>query len=170
VTNLVNQLRFTRAEFRRGFEGVPEEDGGRRILPLNSIAWMVGHLAWHEQNYWLKRAQGMVLFPELESGTASGQPPGDLSLNEMIARWEAVTTACDDYLSRLTAQDLDKPMRVAGKEQPGNVGSMIQRIIYHYWYHCGEMQAVRQLLGHASLPEFVSGEINTTGRFFMDRD
>ena len=45
MTNLFNQLCFIRAEFRRGFEDVPEEDGGRRILPLNSIAWMVGHLA-----------------------------------------------------------------------------------------------------------------------------
>ena len=130
---------------------------------------MVGHLAWHEQNYWLKRAQGVILVPELEINAAYGKPAGDLPFKEMIRHWETVTAACDDYLSRLTAQDLEKPMRFAGNEQPGNIGSMIQRVIYHYWYHCGEMQAVRQLLEHADLPEFVSAEINTTGRFFLDQ-
>ena len=33
------------------------------------------------------------------------------------------------------------------------------RNIYHYWYHTGEASAVRQMLGHANLPEFV-GDIN----------
>jgi hypothetical protein len=28
-------------------------------------------------------------------------------------------------------------------------------MIYHYWYHIGESQAVRQMLGHTGLPEFV---------------
>jgi hypothetical protein len=26
---------------------------------------------------------------------------------------------------------------------------------YHYWFHLGEAQAVRQALGHTSLPSFV---------------
>ncbi len=30
---------------------------------------------------------------------------------------------------------------------------------YHYWFHLGESQAVRQLLGHRNLPQFV-GDIN----------
>lgn len=28
-------------------------------------------------------------------------------------------------------------------------------MIYHYWYHTGEIMAVRQLLGHERLPQFV---------------
>ena len=34
-------------------------------------------------------------------------------------------------------------------------GNLLQRIIYHYWYHTGENQAIRQQLGHARLPQFV---------------
>ena len=34
-------------------------------------------------------------------------------------------------------------------------GSLMQRVIYHYWYHTGEIMSIRQLLGHANLPEFV---------------
>ena len=26
---------------------------------------------------------------------------------------------------------------------------------YHYWFHLGEAYAIRQLLGHPDLPEFV---------------
>jgi hypothetical protein len=28
-------------------------------------------------------------------------------------------------------------------------------VVYHYWFHIGEILAVRQLLGHPGLPEFV---------------
>jgi hypothetical protein len=29
------------------------------------------------------------------------------------------------------------------------------RTIYHYWYHLGEALAIRQVLGHTDLPDFV---------------
>ena len=52
---LVEQLRFTRSEFRRGLRGTPEADAVRRLEPMNSIGWIVAHMAWHEQRYWLTR-------------------------------------------------------------------------------------------------------------------
>jgi hypothetical protein len=39
-------------------------------------------------------------------------------------------------------------------------GNLLQRVIYHYWYHTGENMAIRQLLGHGRLPQFV-GAIDT---------
>jgi hypothetical protein len=42
-----------------------------------------------------------------------------------------------------------------GKPIDESVGTMLLRVIYHYWYHTGEAAAVRQLLGHRDLPEFV---------------
>ena len=45
----VEQFRFARAEWVRGLRGLSEEDGLRRLEPMNSISWMVGHLAWHER-------------------------------------------------------------------------------------------------------------------------
>ncbi len=35
------------------------------------------------------------------------------------------------------------------------IGSGLQRMTFHYWYHIGEIQAIRQMLEHANLPEFV---------------
>jgi hypothetical protein len=31
----------------------------------------------------------------------------------------------------------------------------MHRITYHYWYHIGEIQAIRQMLGHQDLPVYV---------------
>jgi hypothetical protein len=36
-----------------------------------------------------------------------------------------------------------------------NIGLTLLRNIYHYWFHLGEAHAVRQLLGHSDLPQFV---------------
>ena len=35
------------------------------------------------------------------------------------------------------------------------IGSAMQRVIYHYWFHTGEILGIRQALGHRGLPEFV---------------
>ncbi len=50
---LIDQFRFTRSEWLRGLEGVSAEDATQHFGPMNCISWMVGHLAWYEQRYWL---------------------------------------------------------------------------------------------------------------------
>lgn len=42
---LVAQLRFTRSEWLRGLQDVTAEEAVRRFEPINSISWMIGHLA-----------------------------------------------------------------------------------------------------------------------------
>jgi hypothetical protein len=170
MLNIVNQLRFARLEFRKGFNGVSEEEGARRLMPINSISWMVGHLAWHEQYYWLMRAQGITLIPELNDLAAFGVAASQPSINEMIRCWEQVTQAADAYLDNLKESDLETSMIVKGKALPANIGTMIARMIYHYWYHNGEMQAVRQLLGHKNLQDFVSDDIETIGKYYLDQE
>jgi hypothetical protein len=96
---LIDQLRFTRREWLRGLEGVSDEDAARHFGQMNCISWTVGHLAWHEQRYWL----------ELHKRRSVGQ----------------------------------------------SIGSALHRMIYHYWYHIGEIQAIRQMLGQGNLPEYV---------------
>src|SRR5438876_12445191 len=63
---LVTQLRFTRSEWLRGLKAVTAEEAARRFGPINPIAWMIGHLAWQEQLYWLERAQGETVVPEVK--------------------------------------------------------------------------------------------------------
>src|SRR6266516_4726021 len=71
---LVEQLRFTRSEFHRGLRGVRPADARRRLEPMNSIGWIVAHMAWHEQRYWLTRAQDLTPEPDLNEIARSGGP------------------------------------------------------------------------------------------------
>jgi hypothetical protein len=153
---LVEQLRFTRSEFLRGLEGLSDADARKRLLPMNSISWMIGHLAWQEQRYWLYRAQGLVLHPELNELLAYGKPASTPPLEEMWAAWREVTSTADPWLDTLTTEKLQAPLR----EGLSNVGTFLRRTTYHYWYHLGEASAVRQMLGHGDLPDFV-GDIDT---------
>jgi uncharacterized damage-inducible protein DinB len=152
---LVTQLRFTRTEFKRAIYGVSNEDGERRFLPMNSLGWTVAHMAWHEQLCWLTRAQGQTLHPELNELAGYGKPASTPPLDAMWSLWEAVTAACDPYLDTLTSEVLLTHWEVNGKPHRENIGSTLRRITYHYWYHIGESQAVRQLLGHADVGNFV---------------
>ena len=155
---LVAQLRFTRSEFARGLVGLTEEEARRRLLPANAISWNVGHLAWQEQRYFLKYAGGEVLFPEIDTAFAFRAPASTPSLAEMMAAWQAITTAADPWLDRLTPEGL-LAMAVSKGREITSFGNLLQRTIYHYWYHNGENQAIRQHLGHTDLPQFV-GDID----------
>lgn len=152
---LIDQLRFTRREWLCGLDGVSDEDAARHFGPMNCIGWTVGHLAWHEQRYWLQRAQGRVLFPQLNELFAYGAPMNTPALTEMLGLWQQVTQAADPYLDSLTSATLQTELRLNGRPVGQGVGSALWRIIYHYWYHIGEIQAIRQMLGHANLPEYV---------------
>jgi uncharacterized damage-inducible protein DinB len=152
---LVDQFRFTRREWLRGLAGVSEDDAARHFGPMNCISWTVGHMAWHEHRYWLELAQGQMLFPQLNVIYAYGAPMSTPSLAEMLAIWHTVTQAADAYLDTLTSETLQQDLLREGKSVGQSIGSALRRVTYHYWYHTGEIQAIRQMLGHANLPEYV---------------
>jgi uncharacterized damage-inducible protein DinB len=152
---LVAQLRFTRSEFKRALEGLTDADGRRRFLPMNCISWNIGHLAWQEQRYWLTRMQGQTPLPLLNELVGYGRPASTPSLDDMLAAWHTIATTADPYLDTLTTAKLQEPLVIEGKPVVYTVGSLLQRTIYHYWYHTGENMAIRQTLGHTNLPEFV---------------
>lgn len=152
---LVDQLRFTRSEWLRGLEGISEEEGAQHFGPMNCISWTVGHLAWQEQHTWLWRAQDITLFPRLVDEFCYGAPMSTPSLAAMLDIWTQVTKAADPFLDTLTTVKLTEPLLIEGKTVGQNTGSALQRIIYHYWYHIGEIQAIRQMIGHTGLPDYV---------------
>ncbi|MEX0683188.1 MAG: DinB family protein [Dehalococcoidia bacterium] len=156
---LVDQLRFARSEFRRGLEGVTDEEGSRRFEPMNCIAWNVGHLAWQEQRYWLYRAQDRLPFPDVNERYAYGAPASTPPLSETWDAWNEIITASDPWIEAIIAETLEQHVTVDGKVTEYIFGSLLLRMIYHYWYHTGENAAIRQNLGHTGLPDFV-GDID----------
>jgi len=157
---LVDQLRFTRSEYQRCLEGVTTADAAKRFMPMNCIAWNVGHLAWHEQRYFVTYGLGKTLIPELNQLFAYGAPASTPNLDEMLAALKTVTKAADAFLDTLSTDKLQEKIVIDGKPGKKIWGNALQRVIYHYWYHLGENAAIRQNLGHTNLPQFV-GDIDT---------
>lgn len=164
---LVDQLRFTRSEWLRALRGMPAVDALRRLEPMNSVGWIVGHLAWQEQRYFLTRAQGVTPVPIVNELAASGGPATTPALAEMLAAWREVTRAADPWLDSRAKDGMLEPLGGPGPKR--SVGDAIQRVIYHYWFHIGEILAIRQILGHGRLPEFV-GNIETRATYRQPTD
>jgi hypothetical protein len=153
---LVVQLKFTRSEFRRALRGLTGKEASMRFIPMNCISWNVGHLAWQEQRYFLYYGQGLMPYPEVQSAFKSGAPACTPSFPEMFDYWRKITELADPWLESLTTERLQENyLKRDGQPAARIIGSLLQRVIYHYWYHTGENLAIRQMLGHTKLPEFV---------------
>ncbi len=140
----------------------------RRLGPMNSISWMLGHLAWHERLCWMHRAQGLRVEPVLDA-VATGKPASTPSLAEMQAIWTRIVIASDVFLDTLATGDLVVPLPHDVRSNPPNAGTQLQYITYHYWSHVGEASAVRQMLGHTDLPEYV-GSMPREAHYSPDSD
>jgi hypothetical protein len=162
---LIRQLRFTRSEFRRAIRTVSAEEAVARLHGLNSITWSIGHMAWQEQKYFLRWGQGRMPFPEIDPIYRSGAPSSTPPLDEVLPIWNSIHRETDPWLDTLTETSLRQPY-VRPNGMPGGriVGSLVQRVIYHYWYHLGQNMAIRRMLGHARLPQFV-GNIDEQAPF-----
>lgn len=156
---LVIQLHFSRSEFYRCLEGVNQEDAQKRLQPMNCISWIIGHLANQEHRYWVELAQGKSLVKGLNELVGYGSPPSIPPLAEMWDIWGKITEAADVYLLQLDPAGLKSFLERDGTPLEENIGTLIQRNIYHYWFHTGEAHAIRQVLGHKNLPQFV-GDIS----------
>jgi hypothetical protein len=162
---LVDQLRFARSELRRALAGVTDDEARTRLMPMNSISWMICHLAGQERRYWLYRAQGITdQVTELDEWGAYGKPANTPPLAESWVAHDAVVKLVDPYLDALTTERMQEHFIVDGVPHAESIGTMLQRVIYHYWFHIGEATAVRQIIGHTDLPEFV-GDIGGQAPF-----
>lgn len=164
---LVTQLRFARNEFRRALEGITDDDARRRIMPMNCISWNIGHLAAQEHRHWLN-TRGQSLLPELNSRFGFGAPASTPALDEVRQAWHTVIEATDPWLDTLTTEQLEEPVIVNGTPIGVTYGSLLLRTTYHYWYHTGENMAIRQMLGHTGLPDFV-GNIDNEAPYLPER-
>jgi uncharacterized damage-inducible protein DinB len=152
---LVDQLRFTRSALTRSVTGVTEEEGFRRFGVINSIGWIVGHVANQEQRYWILRIGQPPVVDGLQDLVGSGRPASTPSLAKMLQAREAIVAAADRYLDSLSETDLLVIYPAVQQMPEESTGTLLQRVIYHQWFHNGEVQAIRQLLGHKDLPQFV---------------
>jgi uncharacterized damage-inducible protein DinB len=122
---------------------------------MNSIGWMIGHMANQEHFYWVFLAQGQNVAGDLYKRVGTGRPASTPPLDEMWEVWQRVAHTADPFLDSITRDQLPIHFQFRGEAMGENIGTMLMRNIYHYWFHTGEAHAVRQQLGHTGLPQFV---------------
>ena len=149
---LVQMLYLTRKEFERNLEGLSDEDARRRFQPMNCISWIVAHVACQHQAFfvdWPKDRNTDSRF--LPYGY--GAPPSQPSLDEAMALWKDACQASDAWLRAATKESLQEKSKnqLSGGESRG---TLLVRCIFHTWYHMGEINSIRQRLGHRA-PQFV---------------
>ena len=59
--HIVAMLLVTRQEFRRALRGIPEREAMVRVGGMNSVSWIVAHVAWQEDLFWRHLAQGLPI-------------------------------------------------------------------------------------------------------------
>lgn len=127
----------------------------RRVGGINSVAWMVGHLAWQEQGYWLV-ARGEPRVADLDD--YGHNPPRQVPrFDELFATWAKVAAAADPWLEGLGEQELRSHLRGRPLFERENVGTLLTRASSHYYLHIGQITAVRKLLDYP-VPAFVGSQ------------
>jgi len=152
VHALVQQQRFARSEFRRGLEGLTGEEARFRPLKadgsrMNCISWAVGHLANQEALFFL-RGTGAGTVDERLRPFLSGQPACEPELGEVLELWQQTSAKVDAFLETADGEALQGSLQISW---PENLGTALMRSTFHYWFHCGEVNAIRQLLGHPEI-------------------
>lgn len=152
---IVDQLAFARSELVRSMEGVSDEDAKRRLGQMNCLSWIVGHLADQEQRYFLQRQGLDLVVPGINDLCGYGKPASTPPLAEMWAAWNAITAATVPVLETMSDDDLLASPSFGEPPTTDSNGTLILRVTTHYWFHIGEGQAIRQMLGHTGLADFV---------------
>ena len=165
---IAEQLRFTRHEWLRALEGVTALDATVHHGQMNSISWIVGHLANHEQRVLLVRTQKKTVRDDLAAKYATGAKMITPELSETLGAWRGVTAATEPYLDALTTSKLVRDLAFDGKRSGQSVGSAIRRMTFHYWFHIGEILAIRQMIGGKSLPEYVGPDLEKDAPYRAD--
>ena len=147
---------FALSEFQRGLEGLTEEEVQTRTAKadgtqMNAISWIVGHIASHWLSVAAYATQGeppTAMRERFLGRNADPTPPSLSGALQLLGNARAATewtSTADDALLSTTCRD--SPV-----SRQGNVGTALMRAILHTWFHAGEINSVRQMLGHAEIP------------------
>lgn len=136
----IELARFALSEFGRGLEGLSDDDARRRLTKadgtrMNAISWTACHIAGH----WLNRPEHLQRFASgSDDPTAPPLEEARTLLTEARAVTERWLPGADDVLLAQT------PDALGGE----SIGTGVIRAVLHTWFHAGEINAIRQMLGH----------------------
>ena len=139
----IEVARFTLAEFNRNLEGLSEDDARARMNKagggeMNAITWAMAHIVGH----WLSRPERLENF---DFRSADPAPP---TLADARAWLDEAAAFTEGWLPNADPELLGSKPDFLGGE---SIGTGVMRATLHTWFHCGEINAVRQLLGHPEI-------------------
>lgn len=146
-------LLSARTDLLRAIDGFDDARGGLRLGGLNEPAWMVAHLAQHEQRSWLTSFGR----EPVDAGLAAyrrERPEAVMPLSHALDAWLRVARATEPYLLELVEPELARPAPVLESGPGESVGVMCLRVFGHYYLHIGQITAVRRWLD-MPVPPFV---------------
>ncbi len=148
--SLAKMQRFARTEFERGLDGLTEEDAQFRATKadgsqMNSIGWIICHMAFQEWFLFIRGPRGCE--NERLASFATGAPACVPTLTEALDIWREATAAADEWLSQAGDEELGRTTDAWFE----NLGTCLMRNTYHYWFHAGEVNAIRQMSGHPEI-------------------
>lgn len=147
--------RFALSEFERGLDGLTDDEARTRTekadgTEVNAVSWTIGHIAGH----WLMvaaYANDGTLAEDLSRYGGPAADPTPPSLDEARALLSDAKAATE-WTADAAAALLSTTREGSPLSRQGNVGTVLMRVILHTWFHTGEINAVRQMLGHAEIP------------------
>lgn len=114
---------------------------------MNAISWIIGHIARH----WLVVAawvNGEQLPTNLFPFVSVGSDPTPISLSEALNLLKEAKVA-NDWIIRADDELLAHTQGAIDHDE--NVGTALMRAVLHTWFHTGEINAIRQMLGHSAI-------------------
>lgn len=164
---------FALMQFEHGLQGLTEEEAQVRLnkadgSQMNSISWIVGHISWQ----WIRLAVRVAMARGLKEGPddpypalrarvrqfrSGGGEPTPPTLQEAISllhearelsKW---LIGVDDAV--MSAVQWGTDSRDGGVVRGGDekLGTSVIRNTFHTWFHTGEVNAIRQMLGHPEI-------------------
>jgi hypothetical protein len=164
---------FALMQFQHGLQGLTEEEAQVRLKKadgsqMNAISWTVGHVCWQ----WIRLATRVALaqgkhegsedpYPMLrervrqfQSGSQDPTPPTLQYAMDLLRDTTEVTKwlidVDDDVMSTIQWGNDPRDGGVV-KGVPETLGTSAIRNTLHTWFHIGEINAVRQMLGHEEI-------------------
>ena len=156
------------AEYERSLDGVMDDEAVVRLrkadgAEMNSISWTMGHVSigWLFASHLISGEQpdygGRIFF----GANADPTPP---TLDDMEAMRARAGELLEGSLAVLSPEVLASK-RETGPLADETIGTQLMRTVLHTWFHIGEINAIRQMLGHSEI-DFVgamSGQVEYGG-------
>ena len=164
---------FALMQFQHGLQGLTEEEARVRMkkadgTEMNAISWTVGHVSWQ----WIRLATRVALaqglseggddpYPMLRdrtrqfrSGSSDATPPtlaDALALLDDATEMSKWLVGVDNSIMETVQWGTDPRDSGVVRDIPETLGTSAIRNALHSWFHIGEINAVRQMLGHPEI-------------------